>query len=36
MGLLLGVIFELTGVLWGPVLAHVWINQRNMTFIRRH
>jgi len=36
MGLLLGVIFELTGVLWGPVLAHVWINQRNMAFIRRH
>jgi len=36
MGLLLGLIFELTGVLWGPVLAHVWINQRNMTFIRRH
>ena len=36
MGLLLGVIFELTGVLWGPVFAHVWINQRNMTFIRRH
>ena len=36
MGLLLGLIFELTGVLWGPVFAHVWINQRNMTFIRRH
>jgi membrane protease YdiL (CAAX protease family) len=36
MGLVLGLIFELTGVLWGPVLAHVWINQRNMAFIRRH
>jgi membrane protease YdiL (CAAX protease family) len=36
MGLVFGSIFELTGVLWGPVLAHVWINQRNMTFIRRH
>jgi len=36
MGLLLGSIFALTGVLWGPVLAHVGINQRNMTFIRRH
>lgn len=36
MGLLFGSIFELTGVLWGPVLAHVWINQRNMTFIGRH
>ena len=36
MGIAFGSIFELTGVLWGPVLAHVWINQRNMTFIRRH
>ena len=36
MGLIFGAIFELTGVLWGPVLAHVWINQRNMSFIRRH
>jgi len=36
LGLLLGLIFELTGVLWGPILAHVLINQRNMTFIRRH
>ena len=35
MGLLFGLIFELTGVLWGPVLAHVWINQRNMSYIRR-
>jgi membrane protease YdiL (CAAX protease family) len=36
MGLLFGVIFELSGVLWGPVLAHVWINQRNMAYMRRH
>jgi len=36
MGVLLGVIFELTGVLWGAVLAHVWINQRNMRFIQRY
>lgn len=36
MGLLFGLIFELTGVLWGPVLAHVLINQRNMSFIQRH
>ena len=35
IGLLFGSIFELTGVLWGPVLAHVWINQRNMMFIKR-
>lgn len=34
MGVVLGVIFELTGVLWGSVLAHVWINQRNMRFIQ--
>jgi len=36
MGLVFGSIFELTGVLWGPILAHVWINQRNMSFIQRH
>ena len=36
MGLLFGWIFECTGVLWGPMLAHVWINQRNMTYIQRH
>jgi membrane protease YdiL (CAAX protease family) len=36
MGLLFGWIFEYTGVLWGPVLAHLWINQRNMTYIQRH
>ena len=34
MGLLLGLIFELTGVLWGTVLAHVVINHENMRFIR--
>ncbi len=36
MGLLLGAIFEATGVLWGPVLAHVWINDRNMLAMQRH
>ncbi len=36
MGLLFGWIFDYTGVLWGPVLAHLWINQRNMTYIQRH
>ncbi len=36
MGVLLGAIFELTGVLWGAVLAHAWINQRNMRFIQRY
>lgn len=36
MGVLLGAIFALTGVLWGAVLAHAWINQRNMRFIQRY
>lgn len=36
MGLLFGWIFEYTGVLAGPILAHVWINQRNLTYMRRH
>lgn len=36
MGVLLGLIFELTGVLWGAVLAHVWINARNLAFLQRH
>lgn len=36
MGLVFGALFELTGVLWGPVFAHVWINARNMAFIQRH
>jgi len=36
VGLSFGVIFEATGVLWGPVLAHVLVNQRNMTFMRGH
>lgn len=36
MGLALGLIFELTGVLWGPILAHVMINERNMTYMKGH
>lgn len=36
MGLSFGVIFEVTGSLWGPVVAHVWINQRNMLYLQRH
>ena len=35
MGLAFGLIFELCGVIWGPVLAHVLINQRNMSYMRR-
>lgn len=36
VGLALGSIFQLTGMLWGSILAHVWINQRNMAFLKRH
>jgi len=36
MGLVFGAIFEATGVLWGAVLAHALINQRNMMFIKGH
>ena len=36
MGMILGAIFLLTGVLWGSVLAHVWINQRNLRYMRRY
>lgn len=36
MGVLLGAMFEWTGVLWGSVLAHVSINFFNMRFIQRH
>jgi membrane protease YdiL (CAAX protease family) len=35
IGFALGCIFELTGTLWGSILAHVWINQRNMLSIKR-
>ena len=36
MGLLFGWIYDYTGVLWGPVLSHVFINQRNLTYMQRH
>ena len=36
MGLLFGAIFELTGVLWGAVLAHALINARNIAYMRGH
>ena len=36
MGLVFGAIFEATGVLWGAVLAHALINQRNMMSIKGH
>jgi membrane protease YdiL (CAAX protease family) len=34
MGLSFGLIFEATGSLWGPILAHVLINDRNLTFLK--
>ena len=36
MGLLFGWIYDFTGVLWGPVFAHVFINHRNLTYMKRH
>ncbi len=36
MGLVFGVLFAATGVLWGPIIAHILINQRNMSFILEH
>lgn len=36
MGLLFGLIFEATGSLWGPVLAHVLINDRNLAYMKGH
>ena len=36
MGLLLGVMYEATGSLYGCVLAHVAINYENLQFIRSH
>jgi membrane protease YdiL (CAAX protease family) len=36
VGLVFGAIFEATGVLWGAVVAHVLINQRNMAFMKGH
>ncbi len=36
MGLAFGVLFVATGVLWGPIIAHVLINYRNMSFIQEY
>lgn len=33
MGFALGAIYEATGSLWGPILAHAWINHENLHFI---
>lgn len=36
MGLLMGVVFELTGSLAGPVLAHAVINGFNLQYLKAH
>jgi membrane protease YdiL (CAAX protease family) len=36
MGLGLGAIFELTGSLLGPLLAHAIVNALNLGFLRDH
>ena len=36
VGLLFGAIFELTGSLAGPILAHALINWLNLRYLRRH
>ncbi|MEM9192982.1 MAG: CPBP family intramembrane glutamic endopeptidase [Myxococcota bacterium] len=36
MGFVFGGVYELTGELLGPVIAHVLINHQNLHFIRRH
>ncbi|MBX3183346.1 MAG: CPBP family intramembrane metalloprotease [Polyangiaceae bacterium] len=36
MGLLLGLLFQLTGSLVGPVVAHALINAVNLTYLKHH
>lgn len=36
MGLVLGVVFELSGHLLGPIVAHFVVNYENLRFIDRH
>ncbi len=36
VGLILGTIFELTGSLAGPIVAHTLINWLNLRYLRRH
>ncbi len=36
VGLALGALFELTGSLVGPLLAHALVNGLNLSFLRRH
>lgn len=36
VGLLFGLLFQLTGSLFGPILAHALINGLNMSFLKHH
>lgn len=36
VGLGLGVVFQLTGSIWGPVLAHAMINAINLSYLKHH
>jgi membrane protease YdiL (CAAX protease family) len=36
VGLGLGALFQLTGSIWGPVLAHAMINAINLTYLKHH
>lgn len=36
MGLALGLLFQLTGSLWGPILAHALINGLNLQYLKSH
>jgi membrane protease YdiL (CAAX protease family) len=36
VGLLFGLLFQLTGSLFGPILAHALINGLNLSFLKRH
>jgi membrane protease YdiL (CAAX protease family) len=36
VGLGLGVLFQLTGSIWGPVLAHMMINAINLSYLKHH
>jgi membrane protease YdiL (CAAX protease family) len=36
VGLLFGLLFQLTGSLWGPILGHALINGLNLNFLKHH
>jgi hypothetical protein len=36
VGLGLGALFQLTGSIWGPVLAHAMINAINLSYLKHH